>query len=105
MDIQISLLLLELQVIRDWLYVRDMAETSLNRVLLLLTLKSSDRSCSVEKGALKSFTGKHLCWSLFFKIKLQGCRPEGLQRRCFSTQKFSNEICEMFKNTYFCISM
>ena len=70
MDIQISLLLLELQVIRDWLYVRDMAETSLNRVLLLVTLKNSDRSCSVEKGTFKSFRGKHLCWSLFL-IKLQ----------------------------------
>ena len=31
--------------------------------------RSSHRRCSVRKGVLKSFaifTGKHLCWSLFF---------------------------------------
>ena len=36
--------------------------------------KSSHRRCSVKKGVLKncaSFTGKHLCWSLFL-IELQG---------------------------------
>ena len=70
MDFQISLSLWELQIIRDWLCVRDIGETSLNRLLLLLILKSSHRSCSVEKGALKNFTGKHLCWSLFI-IELQ----------------------------------
>ena len=39
--------------------------------------RSSHRRCSVKKGVLKnvaSFTGKHLCWSLFF-IKLQVFRP------------------------------
>ena len=41
---------------------RNIAETSLNRLLLLLLiLKSSHWSFSVEKGVLKHFTGKHLC--------------------------------------------
>ena len=69
-DFQISLSLWELQVIRDWLCVTDTVETSLNRLLLLFILKSSHRSCSEEKEALKSFTAKHLCWNLFL-IKLQ----------------------------------
>ena len=68
MDFQISLSLWELQVIRDWLCVRDIAETSLNRLLLLLILKSSHRVCSIEKGALKNFTGKHFCWNLFLRL-------------------------------------
>ena len=54
----------------DWLCIREIAETSLNRLLLLLVLKSSYRSYSVEKDVLKTFTGKHFCWSLFL-IKLQ----------------------------------
>ena len=40
---------------------------------ILGLFRSSHRSCSVEKGALKdsaNFTGKHLCWSLFL-ITLQ----------------------------------
>ena len=34
--------------------------------------------CSVKKGVLENFTkftGKHLCWSLFFN-KVAGLRPE-----------------------------
>ena len=74
MHFQIRLSLSELQVMRDWLCLRDIAETSLNRLLLFLILKSSYRSCSVEKSILKSFTGKYLCCSLFSK-KLQTWRP------------------------------
>ena len=47
---------------------RDIAEKSLSRLLLLITLKSSYPRCTVEKGALKyftKFTRKRLCWSLF----------------------------------------
>ena len=45
------------------------------------------------------FPGKHLCWS-FFLIKF---RPRGLQfyYKEDSTQLFSCEYCENFKNTYF----
>ena len=81
MHFQISLSLWELQVIRDWLCVRDIAETSLNRLLLLLILKSSHRSFSVEEGVLKIFTGKNLCYSLFL-IKLRALR--------LATKVFSN---------------
>ena len=64
--------------------------------------KSSRRRCSVKKGVFKNFaifTGKHLSWSLFL-IKLQGLRPAILLKRD-STQVFSCEYCEIFKNTYF----
>ena len=68
-------------------------ETSLNRLLLFLffILKSSRRSYSVGKGVLKTFTGKHFCWSLFL-IKLQALVP--------AAQVLSTEICKIFKNTY-----
>ena len=89
---QISLSLWEFQVIRDWFCVRNVAETCLNRLLLFLILKGSHQSCSVEKDALKSFTGKHLNWSLFL-IKLQAWGP--------AMQVFSTEICKILKNTYF----
>ena len=92
MYFQISLSFWELHVIRDWLCVIDIAETSFNRLLLFLILKSNHWSCSVEKGVLKRFTGKHFCWSLFL-IKLQAWGP--------ATQVFSIEICKIFKNTYF----
>ena len=74
MHFQISLSLWELQVIRDWLCVRDINETSLNKLLLFLILKSSHQSCSVEKRVLRNFTGKYLCWSLFLK-KSEGWGP------------------------------
>ena len=74
MHFQISLSLWELQVIRDWLCVRDINETSLNKLLLFLILKSSRQSCSVEKRVLRNFTGKYLCWSLFLK-KSEGWGP------------------------------
>ena len=91
MHFQISLSLWELQVIRDWLCIRDFAETSLNRLLLFLMLKSH-WSCYVEKGVLIDFTKIHFCWSLFL-IKLQAWGP--------AAQVFSSEICKIFENTYF----
>ena len=54
------------------------AEKSLNRLLLLLILKSSNHRWSVKQGALKNFAnlvGNHLCWSLLIIRS-----PEGLQR-------------------------
>ena len=70
---------------RDWLCLRDIAETSLNRLLLLLILKSSHRGCSLEKITVKNFD-------------VAGWRLEG---KSFPTQVFSTEIQEFFKNTYF----
>ena len=52
---------------------RDIAKKHLNRLLLLLVLKSSYPRCTIEKGFLKSFTnfvGKHQSLSLSL-IKLQ----------------------------------
>ena len=43
--------------------------------------RSSHQRCSIKKGVLKNFskfTGKHLCWRLFFN------KVAGLQHRCFS---------------------
>ena len=42
--------------------------------------RSSHRRCSIKQGVLKNFikfTGKHLCWSLFFN------KVAGLSHRCF----------------------
>ena len=85
----------ELQVIRYCLYVRDIAETSLNRLFkLLLILKNSHRNCFVEKDVLKIFTRKHLYWSHFL-IKLQVV----FQRRWFPLKfaKFLKTL--IFNNT------
>ena len=43
------------------------------------------------------FTGKYLCWSLFFN------KVTGLQLYCKRLQHkvFSCEICKVFKNTFF----
>ena len=48
-----SLSLWELQVIKDLLGVTDIAEKSLNRLLLLLILTSSHHWCSVKKVLFK----------------------------------------------------
>ena len=52
--------------------------------------RSSHRRCSIEKSVLKNFvifTGKQLCWSLFFNkaADLQACNfiKRRLQYRCF----------------------
>ena len=69
---------------KRYLGVRDIAETYLNRLLLLLILKSTRRSCSVEKCVLKNFTGKHLSWSLIL-IKLRACNAGVFQCRRSNT--------------------
>ena len=91
MHFQSSLLLWELQVIRDWLCVRVIAEISLNRLLLFLIWKSSHRSYSVGKDVLENFTGKHFCWSVFL------IKSQGLQHR----QVLSSEICKIFEEHLF----
>ena len=77
------------------------AEKSLNRLLLLLILKSSNQRWSVKQGALKNsanFTGNHLRWS-FLIIR----SPEGLQRSSKETltQIYCGEIYKVLKSTYF----
>ena len=62
--------------------------------------RSSHQVISIKKLFLKNyaiFTGKHLCWSLFFLF------PEGLQlyQKEAPIQVFSCEQCDIFKNTYF----
>ena len=55
-----------------------------------LLYRSSHQRCSLKKVFLKNFTkftGKHLCWSLFFN-RVSGLRPatllkKRLQQRCF----------------------
>ena len=66
------------------------------------TIRSSHWRCSVKKDVPKNFEnfkGKHLCWGIFL-IKWQALSPATLLKRD-STQVFSCEICEIFKNTYF----
>ena len=92
MHFQISLSLRELQIIRYWLRIREIAETSLNRLLLFPILKSNYRSYSVDKDVLNTFTGKNFYWNLFL-IKLLALRP--------AAQVLSTEIYKIFKNTYF----
>ena len=55
-----------------------------------LNLRSSNWNSSVEKGVHRnfvSFTGKHLCWSLFL-IDLQAFRPAALLKRNSNTDVF-----------------
>ena len=63
-------------VTRDLSCARDIAEKSLNRLLLLLILKSGYWGCFLRTRFLKNFSNfalKHLCWSLFL-IKLYAWR-------------------------------
>ena len=65
-------------------------------LLMFVNSRSSHRRCSVKKCILKNFpkfTGKHLCWSLFFN-KVAALRPA-------KSQVFSCEFWEIFKNTFF----
>ena len=70
--------------------------------LTILTQPPEQNSEAAAGGVLKNFanfTGKHLCWSLFF-TKLQAFRPATLLKKT-PTQVFSCEIWEILKNTYF----
>ena len=46
------------------------------------------------------FTGKHLCWSIFFN-KVAGLRSATLLKKECLAQVFSYKFFEMFKNTFF----
>ena len=66
------------------------------------TIRSSHSQMFFKIGALENFAifkGKQLCRSIFL-IKLQVWRPATLLKRD-STQVFSCEYCEIFKNTFF----
>ena len=72
----------------------------LRTAFLQYTSRSSHSQMFFKAGVLKSFphfTGKHLCWSLFFK----SLQAEGL----FSLKKspiqvFSCDVCKILKNTF-----
>ena len=64
-----------------------------------LNSRTNHQRCSTEKDVPKNFTtftGKHLCWSLF-SIEL---RPATLLKETPRKVLFC-EYCEIFKNTYF----
>ena len=89
-----SLSLKELQVISGLLCARRIPEKSLNRLLLLLILKTSLRRCSMKKSDLENlanFTGKCLFLSHFL-INLQAWGPEAFFKRdlnrCIFPAKF-----------------
>ena len=47
-----------------------------------------------------TFTGKHLCWCLFFD-KVAGLMLATLLKKEALTQVFSSETCKIFKSTFF----
>ena len=56
-----------------------------------------------KKAILKNFvifTGKHLCWGLFF-IKVAGPQASNFFKKGTSTEIFSCEYREIYKTTYF----
>ena len=70
--------------------------------LTILTQPPEQNSEAAAGDVLKNFanfTGKHLCWSLFF-TRLQVFRTATLLKKA-PTQLFSYEIWEILKNTCF----
>ena len=65
MHFQISLTLWELQVTKDLWRVRDIAEKSSNRLLLLLIFKKNRVSLETNCVGVPFFTWNQLCWSPF----------------------------------------
>ena len=71
------------------------------RSISYLTVTSSCTQMFFKIGVLENFTnftGKHLCWSIFFN-KVASLRPETLLKET-PTQRFSCEISEIFKKTF-----
>ena len=81
-----SLSLWGLQVIRDLLCLRGITEKSLNRMLLLLILRTSHRKCSVKRSAWKScqFHRKMPVLESFL-TNLQAWGPEAFSKRDSNT--------------------
>ena len=62
--------------------------------------RSSHQRCSVKKGALRNFTGKHLCQSLFFN-KVAGLRPATLlKKETLVAQVFSCEFVKFLRTPF-----
>ena len=64
--------------------------------------RSSRQEVICEKSVLrnfKKFTGKHLCWNLFFN-KVSGLRPATFLKKETLAQVLSCEYCEISKNTF-----
>ena len=68
-----------------------------------ITKRRSRREVFCKKGVLENFTkftGKHLCWSLFFN-KVAGLKPECLLRKILQHRCFPVNLVEFFINTLF----
>ena len=95
-----SLSLWELQVIRDLLCLRGIPEKSLNRMLLLLILKTSHRKYSIKKTAWK-FCQFHKKIPVSLFNKFAGLRAWSFLKKRLQHMYFSRQICEIFQSTYF----
>ena len=76
----------------DICFIHSYRDFVVYNTLFVGTFRSSQQRCSIKKGFHKNFakfTGKHLCWSLFFNKKEN------------QTQAFSSEYCEIFKISIF----
>ena len=65
---------------------------------LMKTLRSGHLRCFIKKVVLKNlatFSGKHLCQSLFFRTQ-----ASSFIKKQTLTQVFSCEFCEIFKNIF-----
>ena len=81
------------------------AETSTQEKILTVRSRNRRSSCSqifLKISVLKNFaifTGKHQCWSPFYR-KLQVLKPAQVYQKETPTQVFSCEYCEIFKNSF-----
>ena len=77
-------------------FLREACQIPNTEQLLYQTDKSSHRRCPIKEVVLQNFaifSGKHLCWSLFFNFI-----KKRLQHRCFTVAKFLRT--PILKNIY-----
>ena len=68
-----------------------------------ITKRRSRREVFCKKGVLENFTkftGKHLCWSLFFN-KVAGVRPESILKKRLQHRCFPLNLVKFLKNSFF----
>ena len=68
-----------------------------------ITKRRSRREVFCKKGVLENFTkftGKHLCWSLFFN-KVAGLRPESILKKRLQQRCFPLNLVKFLKNSFF----